>query len=92
MEAEGWYVDPFGAHEARWFSDGTPTGLVRDGGRESTDPPPDTPVSGPLEPFEGAPEPDGSDLLRADRAEATPVDVDPGESAWEGFAGTGGGD
>jgi hypothetical protein len=37
---EGWYVDPFGVHAARWFSDGTPTALVRDqGGIESRDDP-----------------------------------------------------
>ena len=28
MNAEGWYVDPFGAHEARWFSNGSPTLLA----------------------------------------------------------------
>ena len=35
MAAEGWYTDPFRLHEHRWFSDGTPTYLVRDGGRTS---------------------------------------------------------
>ena len=30
MNEEGWYVDPFGRHEALWISDGTPTALVRD--------------------------------------------------------------
>ena len=38
---EGWYTDPYGRHEARWFSDGTPTKLVRDRGVESYDKPPD---------------------------------------------------
>ena len=28
---EGWYTDPYGRHEARWMSAGTPTRLVRDG-------------------------------------------------------------
>jgi hypothetical protein len=37
---QGWCTDPFGRHEARWFSGGDPTALVRDGGIESTDPPP----------------------------------------------------
>jgi hypothetical protein len=32
---EGWYTDPFGRHEARWLSDGSPTKLVRDGDAES---------------------------------------------------------
>ena len=92
MEAEGWYVDPFGIHEARWFSDGTPTGLVRDGTREATDPPPDAPVPGPLRALDGDAGSDGSDLLRADSAEATSVDVDPAEAAWEGFADSAGAD
>lgn len=47
---EGWYVDPYGAHEARWFSEGTPTDLVRDGGRDSRHRPPDTPALGPFTP------------------------------------------
>ncbi|HXB46781.1 MAG TPA: hypothetical protein VNW50_03390 [Streptosporangiaceae bacterium] len=43
MEAprpQGWFLDPFGAHEARYFSDGSPTRLVRDSGVESYDEPP----------------------------------------------------
>ncbi len=48
--AEGWYEDPYGLHGHRWFSDGVPTGLVKDGGVESTDPPPDGAVPGPLVP------------------------------------------
>jgi len=39
-EPQGWYNDPFGRHEARYFSAGKPTKLVRDGGHESNDPPP----------------------------------------------------
>lgn len=38
---EGWFTDPFARHEARWFSAGTPTSLVRDGRTESRDDPPD---------------------------------------------------
>ena len=38
---EGWHADPFGRHEARWMSDGTPTPLVRDGEVESMEAPPD---------------------------------------------------
>jgi hypothetical protein len=37
---QGWFRDPFGAHEARYFSDGSPTRLVRDGETESYDEPP----------------------------------------------------
>jgi hypothetical protein len=35
---EGWYEDPYGLHQDRWFSDGQPTKLVRDSGIESYDP------------------------------------------------------
>ena len=38
---EGWYTDPYGRHEARWISAGSPTKLVRDGAVESYDDPPD---------------------------------------------------
>ncbi|HXW38908.1 MAG TPA: hypothetical protein VEJ44_04370 [Acidimicrobiales bacterium] len=37
-EVVGWCKDPFGVHELRWISQGTPTSLVRDGQREATDP------------------------------------------------------
>ena len=66
MTAEGWYVDPFGAHGERWFSAGTPTGLVRDDGRESTDPPPSQEYDGPLDEVATVPAANGEDLLRAD--------------------------
>ena len=39
-ELHGWQTDPFGVHEQRYFSQGKPTKLVRDQGRESYDPPP----------------------------------------------------
>jgi len=52
MEAEGWYVDPYRRHKARWFSNGTSTDLVSDGGAESSDPPPDAPFTGSLEPID----------------------------------------
>ncbi len=40
----GWHSDPFGVHEARYFSaDGQPTKLVRDRGVESYDEPPSGP-------------------------------------------------
>ena len=34
---QGWFLDPFGAHEERYFSGGSPTRLVRDSGVESYD-------------------------------------------------------
>jgi hypothetical protein len=37
----GWYRDPYGVHEDRYFSQGFPTKLVRDRGVEAYDPPPD---------------------------------------------------
>ena len=49
MNEEGWYKDPYGRHSARWISDGSPTGLVRDGTVESQDPVPPTPNVCPLE-------------------------------------------
>lgn len=70
MHEEGWHLDPFGHHEARWVSDGTPTALVRDGRIESQDPPPDAPCSGTLESLPDASRPDDSDPRRADEAES----------------------
>jgi hypothetical protein len=40
--AQNWCIDPYGTHEARWFSQGNPTALVRDDGVESQDPPPES--------------------------------------------------
>lgn len=36
-DKEGWYEDPAERHEYRWFSDGVPTDLVRDGRETSRD-------------------------------------------------------
>jgi hypothetical protein len=67
MDAEGWYHDPYGRHEARWFSDGTPTDLVRDGREVAHDEPPPDPPQGPLVPWAGDTNQDhGDDLRRAD--------------------------
>lgn len=68
-ELEGWYTDPFGRHEARWFPAGTPTKLVRDGTIESQDPPPDEPYQQQPQPLEGVGPTKGTDLRRADEAE-----------------------
>ena len=40
MGPQGWYRDPYGSHDDRWFSDGKPSSLVRDQGAESYDDPP----------------------------------------------------
>ena len=48
MKPQGWYRDPFGVHEDRYFSDGNPTKLVRDGTAEAYDEPPPGPLPGSL--------------------------------------------
>jgi hypothetical protein len=79
--AEGWYLDPFGSHETRWFSDGKPTALVRDGDVESHDPPPAGAAGSSTHPeeipAEGAA--DGADLIRAGDEPAR----SPGDAAFE---------
>ena len=69
MSEEGWYQDPYGRHEARWISDGSPTALVRDAGVESQDAPPDEPITVDLERVPETPVGGGNDLKRADDAE-----------------------
>jgi hypothetical protein len=70
--AQGWYRDPFGIHEDRYFSEGWPTKLVRDDGTESYDLPPDQDFDEAE--LKGVPEADltgrlgNSDLRRADEA------------------------
>lgn len=91
MNEEGWYIDPFGRHESRWISDGTPTGLVRDGGIESQDPPPATPVPGALQRVNEPSSVDGDDLKRADQAQTEEFDpaalTDRASEAVDGIAG-----
>jgi len=71
---EGWFTDPFGRHEARWLSDGTPTKLVRDGSLESYDDPPDEePTHEPQRIVVEVPPDGGADLRRADAAESIPT-------------------
>ena len=45
----GWCKDPFGTHELRWITRGTPSSLVRDAQVEAKDPPP--PDRQPTRPF-----------------------------------------
>lgn len=82
--AQGWYEDPYGIHQDRWFSSGKPSNLVRDGGVESRDLPPGTPYVGKLIPASAAgPAADGADLLRAgDREKADYWDVAADASTW----------
>jgi len=66
QDEEGWFTDPYRRHEARWLSYGKPTKLVRDGGVESYDDPPDEePVQEPVRVEEPVEATGGSDLLRA---------------------------
>jgi len=85
VNEEGWYKDPYGRHEARWISDGTPSALVRDGEVESQDPPPDEPITVPMERAAEPARVDGSDLKRADEAESHGFDpaamIDAGEES-----------
>ena len=63
---QGWCTDPWGLHEARYFSAGHPTKLVRDGDRESYEEPPATaPTADPV-PIESNELGDGSDTKRAE--------------------------
>ncbi len=65
-EEEGWFTDPFGRHEARWLSFGTPTKLVRDDGVESyDDPPEEEPTVTPTRIESDVPANGGADLIRA---------------------------
>jgi hypothetical protein len=78
--AEGWYRDPFGIHEDRWMSQGQPTKLVRDGGTESYDPPPDLPLPAEIVPAEsgsGAAGPSDSDesVYNSGRASRAALDA-----------------
>jgi hypothetical protein len=78
MTAEGWYTDPFRLHEHRWFSDGAPTYLVRDGGTTSKDAPPDAPYV--EEPQLVEPPPSAADFRRQGGD-----GVDPVDAAWTYF-------
>jgi hypothetical protein len=83
---EGWYADPFGRHEARWLSDGTPTKLVRDDGVTSYDEPPDEPPTQAPTRIEADPASShGSDLLRADAAEAVDQSFDASRATMAEF-------
>jgi hypothetical protein len=71
-KAHGWYRDPFGIHEDRYFTEGFPTKLVRDLGVESYDLPPDEPVTeAELIPVSAAADDDGgAEQERRSRHEA----------------------
>lgn len=80
MAAEGWYCDPFGVHQHRWFSVGWPTDLVRDAGHESRDAPPAGDYLKPLLEIADT-SVDGNDLQHSDNP-ATRA-YDPNETSWD---------
>jgi len=82
MPEEGWYTDPYRVHEHRWFSDGSPTWLVRDGGKTSKDPAPDTPYLEDPRFIEAPPTRAEDDLRRGGEDDQT---VDPVDAAWTYF-------
>jgi hypothetical protein len=58
-QLQGWHPDPFGRHEARYFSAGRATPLVRDGVQEGSDPVDGLPlpVTAPMQPPTPVPAP-----------------------------------
>jgi hypothetical protein len=74
MRAQGWYPDPYESHDDRWFSDGKPTGLVRDKGIESCDEP-------PLEQPRGQLPPDPATPDESERQQL-PAPVNAGQDGW----------
>jgi len=87
MSEEGWCTDPFRRHEHRWFSDGTPTYLVRDDGKTWKDEPPDVPYV--EEPRLVEPPPSSNDLRRSGSDHGG--GVDPVDAAWSYFTRSGSG-
>jgi hypothetical protein len=83
VKAQGWYRDPYLVHEDRYFSDGQPTKLVRDGGIETYDPPPDESPKTALVELPPAQPTSGSDLRRIDDLSSGAV-YDPSMAALRG--------
>lgn len=72
---QGWCTDPYARHEARWFSQGVPRGLVRDGRKESQDlPPQGSPTVASSKIDVDTSSSFGSDLVRADDVTHSPYD------------------
>ena len=82
MKAQGWYRDPYGLHEDRYFSDGQPTKLVRDGSVECYDPPPPGAPDRELVEVTPSESGDGLDLRRADDQSAGPAVYDKNAAFW----------
>jgi len=82
VKAQGWYRDPYRVHEDRYFSDGQPTKLVRDGSTECYDAPPPGPPQMELVEVAASQPADGSDLRRADDYSAAPAVNDKNAAFW----------
>jgi len=82
VKAQGWYRDPYSVHEDRYFSDGRPTKLVRDGNVECYDPPPPGPPQMELVEVSPSQPGDGSELRRADDNSAGPTVYDNNAAFW----------
>ena len=83
MSEEGWYTDPYRLHEHRWFSDGSPTSLVRDEGKTTTDAPPDSPYIDEPKMVEPAASSAEDDLRRG--GDGKGESVNPVDAAWSYF-------
>jgi len=75
MSEEGWYTDPYRLHEHRWFSDGSPTALVRDEGTTSKDSPPNSPYVEEPKVVEPPPTRAADELRRAGGSESDSADA-----------------
>jgi hypothetical protein len=82
VKAQGWYRDPYRVHEDRYFSEGQPTKLVRDGGAESYDSPPPGPPEMDLVEVPPSNSADASDLRRADERSAGGAVYDKKAAFW----------
>ena len=91
VTSTGWYLDPFQMHVERWFTEGRPTSLVRDGREESQDPPPFDAYDGELDEAPVAHAPDGRDQLRAGESTRWPPSPkEQGQAATDAWAAGGG--
>jgi hypothetical protein len=79
--AQGWCVDPYGVHEDRWISRGRPSDLVRDGGIEAKDPPPNGPPNRPFVKSHPGPVPTTEAALKERRYSGTRVRLAQGRPA-----------
>jgi hypothetical protein len=82
VKAQGWYRDPYCVYEDRYFSDGQPTKLVRDGSVECYDPPPSGQPNTELVEVRQSEHGDSNDLRRADDRSAGPAVYDKKSAFW----------